>query len=56
MKTSDVKTPFLLTIAFLLSVLTVMSETGDDKVAHSDKNLEGITVTLANGEYDPFFF
>ncbi len=55
MKTSAVKIQFLLTLAFLLSALTVMSETGDDRAAHNEKNLEGITVTLANGEWAPFF-
>jgi polar amino acid transport system substrate-binding protein len=55
MKTSAVKIPSLLTIAFLLSVLTVMSETGNDEAAHSEQNLGATTVTLANGEWAPFF-
>lgn len=55
MKTSAVKIPFLLTLAFVLSVLPVMSETGDDRAANSEKNAGGITVTLAIGEWAPFF-
>jgi polar amino acid transport system substrate-binding protein len=55
MKTSAVKIQFLLILAFLLSALTVMSEMGGEKDAHAEKNSEALTVTLANGEWAPFF-
>lgn len=55
MKKSAVKFQFLLILAFLSSALTVISETGGEKAAHTEKNFEGITVTLASGEWAPFF-